>query len=90
MAKEKAWNELTPLAEASPFEVQSPFQPSKVYSLTDNKPLAFNWKDGIVSFVLDDLRQRTGGRTVEANRALVLNNARVAAELASALAQSPA
>ena len=41
-------------------------------------------------FVLDDLRQRTGGRTVEANRALVLNNARVAAELASALAQSPA
>ncbi|HET7767290.1 MAG TPA: pseudouridine-5'-phosphate glycosidase, partial [Chloroflexota bacterium] len=41
-------------------------------------------------FVLDDLRRRTGGRTVAANRALVVNNARVAAELASALAHSPA
>ena len=41
-------------------------------------------------FVLDDLRRRTSGRTVVANRALVLNNARVAAELAVALAQSPA
>ena len=37
-------------------------------------------------FVLDQLRRLTGGRTVVANRALVRNNARVAAEIACALA----
>lgn len=37
-------------------------------------------------FVLDELRRRTNGRTVAANRALVRNNVRVAAEIARALA----
>jgi pseudouridine-5'-phosphate glycosidase len=41
-------------------------------------------------FVLDDLRKRTDGKTVVANRALVRNNARFAAELAVALAARPA
>ncbi len=36
-------------------------------------------------FVLDQVRERTGGRSVAANVALVLNNARVAAEMAQAL-----
>jgi len=36
-------------------------------------------------FVLDQVRERTGGRSVAANVALVLNNARVAAEIAQAL-----
>jgi len=36
-------------------------------------------------FVLDQVRERTGGRSVAANVALVLNNARVAAEIARAL-----
>ena len=40
-------------------------------------------------FVLDELRRATDGRTVTAHRALVLNNAHVATELAAALAQSP-
>ncbi len=35
-------------------------------------------------FVLDQVRERTGGRSVAANVALVLNNARVAAEIARA------
>ncbi|MGI8854742.1 MAG: pseudouridine-5'-phosphate glycosidase [Thermomicrobiales bacterium] len=37
-------------------------------------------------FVLDQVRERTGGRSVAANVALVLNNARVAAAIARALA----
>jgi len=36
-------------------------------------------------FVLDQVRERTGGRSVAANVALVLNNARVAAAIARAL-----
>ncbi len=36
-------------------------------------------------FVLDQVRERTGGRSVAANVALVLNNARVAAEIVQAL-----
>ena len=40
-------------------------------------------------FVLDDLRRRTHGQTVSANRALVRNNARVAAEIAVALVTRP-
>jgi pseudouridine-5'-phosphate glycosidase len=36
-------------------------------------------------FVLDAIRLRTGGRSVEANRALVVNNAQVAARIAAAL-----
>lgn len=38
-------------------------------------------------FLLDRLRELTGGRTVAANRALLLHNARTAAQLASALAR---
>jgi pseudouridylate synthase len=37
-------------------------------------------------FVLDQVRERTGGRSVAANVALVLNNARVAAAIAQSLA----
>jgi pseudouridine-5'-phosphate glycosidase len=37
-------------------------------------------------FVLDQIRERTGGRSVAANVALVLNNARTAAAIAQALA----
>ena len=37
-------------------------------------------------FVLDQVRQRTGGRSVAANVALVLNNARIAAAIARSLA----
>jgi pseudouridylate synthase len=36
-------------------------------------------------FVLDQIRERTGGRSVAANVALVLNNARIAAAIARAL-----
>ena len=36
-------------------------------------------------FVLDQVRERTGGRSVAANVALVLNNARIAAAIARAL-----
>ena len=41
-------------------------------------------------FVLDQVRERTGGRSVAANVALVLNNARVAAAIARALADTVA
>ena len=38
-------------------------------------------------FLLDQLRQSTGGRSLVANRALIVANARLAGELASALAK---
>ena len=41
----------------------------------------------VTPFLLDRLRERTGGATVTANLALLRNNARVAAELARALAR---
>ena len=41
----------------------------------------------VTPFLLDRLRERTGGLTVKANLALLRNNARVAAELARALAR---
>lgn len=41
-------------------------------------------------FVLDQVRERTGGISIAANVALVLNNARVAAEIARALRQTSA
>jgi len=44
---------------------------------------------GWTPFVLDVIRQETGGRSVEANVALVLHNARQAAALAWALASPP-
>lgn len=41
----------------------------------------------VTPFLLDRLRERSGGATVKANLALLRNNARVAAELARALAR---
>ena len=41
----------------------------------------------VTPFLLDRLRERTGGATVQANLALLRNNARVAAELARVLAR---
>jgi pseudouridylate synthase len=41
----------------------------------------------VTPFLLEQLRERTGGATVKANLALLRNNARVAAELARALAR---
>jgi pseudouridine-5'-phosphate glycosidase len=41
----------------------------------------------VTPFLLDRLRELTGGATVRANLALLRNNARVAAELARALAR---
>jgi pseudouridylate synthase len=42
----------------------------------------------VTPFLLDRLRERTGGATVKANLALLRNNARVAADLARALARA--
>lgn len=39
----------------------------------------------VTPFLLDELRRRTGGRSLAANRALLVSNARLAAELAVAL-----
>jgi pseudouridine-5'-phosphate glycosidase len=39
-------------------------------------------------FLLASIAERTGGRSLEANIQLVLNNARIAAEIATAFAQS--
>ena len=43
---------------------------------------------GVTPFLLDRMRVLTGGESVEVNRALLLNNARLAADLAVALATS--
>jgi len=43
---------------------------------------------GVTPFLLDRMRVLTGGESVEVNRALLLNNARLAADLAVALAAS--
>jgi len=42
----------------------------------------------VTPFLLDRMRVLTGGESVEVNRALLLNNARLAADLAVALATS--
>ena len=41
----------------------------------------------VTPFVLDAIRERTGGRSLRANLALLKNNARLAAEIATALAK---
>jgi pseudouridylate synthase len=40
----------------------------------------------VTPFLLDQLRQGTGGRSLVANRSLIVANARLAGEVASALA----
>ena len=37
------------------FRIRSGFKPSKVFTLTNNRSLAFTWKDGILSFTLTKL-----------------------------------
>jgi pseudouridylate synthase len=41
---------------------------------------------GVTPFLLGHLRQATGGRSLEANRALIIDNARLAGQVATALA----
>ena len=41
----------------------------------------------VTPFLLEELRRRTGGRTLESNRALLLSNARLAGQLAVELAE---
>jgi pseudouridine-5'-phosphate glycosidase len=43
----------------------------------------------VTPFLLDRMRELTGGASVRANLALLRNNARVAAALAGALARPP-
>jgi pseudouridine-5'-phosphate glycosidase len=40
----------------------------------------------LTPFLLEQMRDRTGGATLKANRALLLSNARLAGELACAMA----
>lgn len=42
------------------FKVKSLFKPSKVFSITNKKPISFTWKDGYVIFQLDKLNAFDG------------------------------
>ena len=56
-------------------------------ALSDAERAGVRGRD-VTPFLLDRMRMLTGGESVEVNRALLLNNARLAADLAVALATS--
>ncbi|HEY5666532.1 MAG TPA: pseudouridine-5'-phosphate glycosidase, partial [Gammaproteobacteria bacterium] len=56
-------------------------------ALTEMQRRGITGKD-TTPFLLASIAERTGGRSLEANIQLVLNNARIAAEIATAFAQS--
>ncbi|HYM80383.1 MAG TPA: pseudouridine-5'-phosphate glycosidase [Candidatus Limnocylindria bacterium] len=71
-----------PVADELPEDV---YQAALAGALDDAREHGVRRRD-TTPFVLERLRERSGGRTVTANLALLRNNARLAAELASALA----
>jgi pseudouridine-5'-phosphate glycosidase len=78
------------LVVAVPIPAGAALEPAYVDAVTE-QAIAAAREAGVTGsawtpFVLDAIRVRTGGRSVEANRALVLNNAAAAARLAGALA----
>jgi pseudouridine-5'-phosphate glycosidase len=78
------------LVVAVPIPAGSALDPTEVEAVTE-QAIAAARERGVTGsawtpFVLEAIRQRTGGRSVEANRALVVNNAAAAARLAAALA----
>lgn len=42
------------------FRIKSEFEPSKVWAMTNSRPVTFRWEDGFVSFMLDELRAFEG------------------------------
>jgi hypothetical protein len=39
------------------FHIRSGFKPSKVFTLIGNRPVAFAWKEGMISFKTDKLEE---------------------------------
>jgi pseudouridine-5'-phosphate glycosidase len=73
-----------PVEHELPAEV---FEPALERALAEAKAKGIRGRDA-TPFLLDRLRELTGGRSVAANRALLAHNARTAALLASALAHA--
>jgi pseudouridine-5'-phosphate glycosidase len=74
-----------PEADELPLEL---YESALAQVLDEAEKQAVSGRD-LTPFLLDRLRERTGGASVRANLALLKSNARLAGELACALAREP-